>query len=188
MIALRHSLRPCFRALDAVYRRNHQLRPVPPLLHVGLERYSDGDRRFEDGTLLRHGDPLGTLHFDNARIATLDPASRAATGLGFTRMLFASLYRLAALSLNDPDFRQVQVYRGVGCNRHGGNVGFLIEPLAEDDWHARFIAAYTRILVWAYTPSDATASTARPTPTVTWLTRDTLIARFGAARKRRARA
>jgi hypothetical protein len=47
----------------------------------------------------------------------------------------------------------------------GGNVGFLIEPLGEDDWHARFIAAYTRILVWAYTPSDVTANTARPTPT-----------------------
>lgn len=187
MIALRRSLRPCFRALDAIYRRNHQLRPVPPLLYVGLERYEDEERHFEDGTVLRHGDPLGTLHFDNARIATLDSASRSATGLGFTRMLFASLYRLAALSLEDPDFRQVQVYRGVGCNRHGGNVGFLIEPLGED-WQTRFIAAYTRILVWAYTPSDATAATARPTPTVTWLTRATLIGRFGAARKRRVRA
>jgi hypothetical protein len=183
MIALRQSLRPCLRAIDAVYRRSHHLRPVAPLLHVGIERYEGEDRRFDDGTLLRHGDALGSLHFDNARIAMLDPASRSATGLGFSRLLFASLFRLAAISRQDPDFREIQVYRGIGCNRHGGNVGFLIEPLPSD-WHARLVAAHTRLLVWAYTPSDQTAITARPTPTVTWLTRTTLLSRFGTARRR----
>jgi hypothetical protein len=179
----RHMLRPCLHAIDAAYRRGHGLEPVAPLLHVGVVRYRGEERRFADGTELRRGDPLGTLHFDNACIATLGATSRAAIGLGFARMLFPSLYRLAALCRQDSRFREVQVFRGIGCNRHGGNIGFLIEPYAAG-WHTRLVALHTRLLIWAYTPSDDTAAKARPAPTVTWLTRAALLNRFGAVGKR----
>jgi hypothetical protein len=183
MNRLRRMLRPCLHTLDAAYRRSHGLEPVAPLLHVGIVRYRGEERRFSDGTELRAGDALGTLHFDNACIAALEATSRTGIGLRFARMLFPSLYRLAALCRQDSRYREVQVFRGIGCNRHGGNIGFLIEPYAAG-WHTRVVALHTRLLVWAYTPSDEAAARARPKPTVTWLTRAALLNRFGAIGKR----
>ncbi len=184
MNRLRRILRPCLRSIDSAYRRSHDLEPVAPLLHVGVVRYQGVERHFNDGTRLRDGDPLGVLHFDNAVVAELDSTSRPAIGLRFARMLFDSLYQLAALCHQDPRYSEVQVFRGIGCNRHGKNLGFLIEPYA-GGWHTSLVALHTRLLIWVYTPSDETVADSRPMPTVTWLTRTVLLDRFGKRGKSR---
>lgn len=182
MNRLRRILRPCLRSIDRAYRRSHDLEPAAPLLHVGVVRYQGAERHFNDGTRLRDGDPLGTLHFDNAVIAELDATSRPVTGLRFAGLLFDSLHQLATLCRQDPRYSEVRVFRGIGCNRHGKKLGFLIEPYT-GGWHTSLVALHTRLLVWVCTPSDETAACARPTPTITWLTRTTLLDRFGVSGK-----
>lgn len=177
----RHVVRRLLILVDRLYRWRHRLCRVGPLLFAGRARYDGPSRRFADGTDLRTGDPLGTLHFDNARIAALDGSMPGATGLRFRRLLFASLRALAGLSAAGQPFHDVGVYRGLGWVRHGEKLGFVHEP-APGGWRNRCVTAHVRLLVWAFAPPGSTAMGARPELTVTWLTRRALLAGFGAER------
>ena len=44
------------------------------------------------------------------------------------------------------------------------------------------MAAYFRLLVWAFAPAEETRAAARPDPTIYWLTRKELRRRFGEVR------
>jgi hypothetical protein len=181
MSIVRHTVRRCLMIVDRLYRRRHRLSPVGPLLFAGRVRYDGPPRRFADGTELKPGEAVGTLHFDNARIAALNGTGPGATGLRFRRLLFASLRALAGLSLPARAFGDVAVYRSVGWLRHGDRIGFIHEP-APDHWRNRCLAVHVRLLVWAFAPPGGTALDARPELTVTWLTRRALLERFGDGR------
>jgi hypothetical protein len=173
MNAARHAARRVLGIVDRLYRRWHGLAPVGPLLFVGRTRYQGPARRFDDGTELRTGDPLGTLHFDNSSIAALDGAAPGATGLRFRRGLFASLRELAELSQPDRPLGDLVAYRGIGWVRHGEKIGFVHEP-AGGGWRSRWVALHVRLLVWAFAAPGGTAMQARPELTVSWLTRRAL--------------
>ena len=179
---LRHFVRNLLRGVDCVYRRWHRLQSVGPLLLVGCERYSGPARRFADGTELRDGDYLGRLHLDNARIAAIGAGTPQGIGLGFTRLMIESLRALAGLTRRDERFSEVRVYQGVGWLRHGEWLGFINEPFA-DSGRKRYLALHIGLLVWAFAPPGGTAIAAEPEPTITWLTREALLGRFGNERK-----
>jgi hypothetical protein len=151
------------------------------VLHVGRGRHDGPPRRFADGTELRTGDPLGVLHFDNARISALDGGTPRAVALQFRRVFFASLHELAALAAQDGTFGAIAVFRGIGWIRHGERIGFLHEP-APAGWRARWAILHVRLLVWAFTPRGGTAVDAPKALTVSWLTRRALMERFGGGR------
>lgn len=179
---LRHVVRHCLRAVDGFYQRWHRLQRVGPLLFVGQAHYRGPPRQFPDGTELGPGDVLGILHFNNARIAALEAGTPTAVALGFARLLFESLRVLADLCRNDERFREIKAFQGIGWLRHGAQIGFINEPVAEGR-RKRFLAAHIGLLVWAYAPRNGTAIAASPEPTVTWLTRAALLRRFGGNRK-----
>lgn len=178
MNVARQTARRCLGVVDRLYRRRHRLFPVGPLLFAGHARYDGPWRRFHDGTELRTGDAVGTLHFDNARIAALDGTVPGVTGLRFRRLLFASLRALADLSRPGGTFEHVAVYRSTGWLRHGEKIGFVHESAA-GGWRHRCVTVHIRLLVWAFAPPGGTAMNARPELTITWLTRRTLLERFG---------
>jgi hypothetical protein len=180
MSLARYAARHVLLAVDRLYRRWHHLSMVGPLLHAGQVQYDGPPRHFADGTELRTGDLLGTLHFDNARIAGLEGNGPGATGLQFRRLLFASLRALAERARPGQLFHGVAVYRGIGWVRHGERIGFIHEP-APDGWRTRWATLHVRLLVWAFAAPGGTAGEARPELTITWLTRRTLVARFGKA-------
>ena len=107
MEGVRRMTRGCLWIVDELYRLRHALQQVGPILLVGRDRYSGPVRRFPDGTELRPGDPLGTLHFDNARIAALEGEAPTAIGLRFTRLLIASLRELAELARAEAPFAEL---------------------------------------------------------------------------------
>ncbi len=164
-------------AVDRVYRRWHDLRPVGPVLYVGRTRYSGPERHFADGATLRPGDYIGTIHFNNQRLLGLANHSPSATGLHFARLLFPSLRRLGRLLQTDDSFREIVVMQGVGWFHHGLNLGVVVEPIPPGP-RRRFLKRYLRLLAWAFAPDERSARCARPEPTVTWLTRDVLLNRF----------
>lgn len=169
--------RTCLTAIDRLYRRMHHLRPAGPLMLVGTTRYRGPARRFPDGTALEPGDLLGTLHFDNARVAALETGTPTATGLQFARGLFRSMRSIGELVKNDAAFQDVAVFQGIGWIRHGGELGLIHEPFPPGP-RQRWLAWYLHLLVWAFAAEEHTAAHTRPEPTVTWLTRDVLLARF----------
>jgi hypothetical protein len=174
---LRSLVRRGLAGIDRDYQRRHQLTPVGPLLFVGRERYAGPARTFADGTRIEPGDLLGTLHFDNSRVAELETGAPTATGLRFARLMFQSLKRLGELATSDEAFRDIAVFRGIGWLRHGGDLGFENEPMPPG-LRQRFLTRYLRLLVWAFAADERTARSSRPEPTVTWLTRSVLLTRF----------
>lgn len=182
MERLRRIVRSALRRADDLYRVRHKLQPVGPILLVGRARYHGPARRFADGTQLRSGDDLGTLHFDNARIAALDAETPNAIGLSFARLLLQSLRSLAELAGEDGPFGDLVVFRGIGWISQGERVGFIGEPFPEGR-RKRYLAVHIGLLVWAFAPSGGTAIAARPEPRISWITRDTLLQRFGSQRK-----
>lgn len=187
MERLRRLVRGLLHGWDIVYHAMHRLLPVGPLLFVGRTRYRGPERQFADGTRLVPGDLIGTLHFNNARIAELDAATPNAIGLSFARLLFESLRALAQLSTRDPRLRDLPVFLGIGWLRHGERLGFIFEPFPESP-RRRYLAAHIRLLVWAFAPSERMAAEARPEPVITWLPRKTLLNRFGGERKHESRS
>jgi hypothetical protein len=182
MEAVRRMVRSCLRGVDALYRLRHRLRPVGPVLLIGREGYDGPNRRFPDGTELGSGALIGTLHFDNARIAALDAETPNAIGLSFARLLMESLANLAELARVGGPYGDVAVFRGIGWMNQGERIGFVSEPFPEGR-RKRFLTLHIGLLVWAFAPTRGTAIVARPQPRLIWLTRDALLQRFGNRRK-----
>lgn len=173
--------RACLARVDTLYRRRHGLRPVGPMLYVGRARYRGPAMTFADGTSLAPGDPYGTLHFDNSRIASLGEVSRNRSGVRFGRLLRDSLAKLADASRDDPALAALPAFHGVSWIRdHGAHVGFVSEAVPRG-LRRRLLAAHFRLLRWAFAPSLRAARTETPEPRTFWLTRKNLQRSFGRA-------
>jgi len=135
--------------------------------------------QFADGTRLAPGDIIGKLHFNNARFLQIEAGTSRRAALRFVRLMLESLHILADKARQEPVFSDLAVYHAVsGLPPHGQRIGFITEPFPEGIWK-HLIAAYFRVLVWAYAPAEQTRASAKPAPTVYWLTRKELLQRFG---------
>lgn len=171
----------CLRRVDALYRRWHALQPVGEMLYVGRTRYRGPVREFADGTRLAPGDWVGTLHLNNALIYELGAALGAQAAFRFARLLIESLHLLADLARRDPAFAGLAAYHALTwLPPHGRQAGFITEPFP-DGLRKRLRAAYFRLLVRTFAATEQTRTTARPDPTVYWLTQAQLIGRFSGA-------
>lgn len=180
MEPLRRIVRTALRGVDEFYHWRHRLQPVGPVLFVGRTRYDGPPRQFADGTRLRPGDALGTLHFNNARIAGISADTPVAIGFTFARLFVESLRSLAALASEGGSLSDLAVFHGIGWWEHGERHGFIGEPFPEGP-RKRFLALHIGLLVWAFAPSTSTAIATRPQPRISWMTRTTLLERYGKA-------
>jgi len=137
---------------------------------------------FADGTRLAPGDLVGTLHFNNARFPQIEADTSRRAALRFVRLMLESMHILADKARRDPMFSDLAVYHAVSwLPPHGQRIGFITEPFRNGP-KKRLIAAYFRLLVWAFAPAEQTRASARPDPTIYWLTRKELLRRFGDVR------
>ncbi len=170
------------RRVDDLYQSRHRLQPVGEVLYAGRSRYRGPAREFADGTRLAPGDLVGTLHFNNARFPQIEAATSRRAALRFMRLMLESMYILADRARQDPLFSDLAVYHAVSwLPPHGQRIGFITEPFPNGR-KKRLIAAYFRLLVWAFAPAEQTRASARPDPTIYWLTRKELLRRFGDVR------
>lgn len=188
-LRLRSIGRRLLRRIDGWYRRRFALRPLGPVLMVGCEPYHGDPRVFPDGTRLAARQLIGTLHFNNLRLAALRGHTRQRVGLRFARLFRRSLQRLAEQAQSDPVLKNVLVYHGITWFKpHGRAVGFVSETLP-DGWRRRWLTAYLWMLAWGFTPLPQHAVTVAQ-PRRFWITREELIRHFGlrsrAARERHA--
>jgi len=165
--------------VDDFYRNRHRLQPVGEILYVGRSRHRGPPLQFADGTRLATGDMVGKLHFNNARFLQIEAETSRGAASRFVRLMLESLHILADKARQDPVFSDLTVYHAVsGLPPHGQRIGFITEPFPEGIWKG-LIAAYFRVLVWVYAPAAQTRASAKPAPTVYWLTRKELLQRFG---------
>ncbi len=186
--------RPLFRwpvrIYDRAYRRVHGLdRPaarVGPALCVEMRR----NRRahaLPDGTVIRQGDAVGILHLNNARIAAvhLNGSSPQVIGLEFRRWLLASLDDLARIAAPAGPLAAVRAFSATTIFYTGlARLGFQIA--SGGLFFPGLVAAYQRLLLASLHPRGTlgfrrvTYRRARRL----WLTREALLARYGAAPRR----
>jgi len=148
---------------------------------VGCERYRGPARAFADQTELRPGEPIGTLHVNNALIANLYETDGAGqrVPLAFSRLLLASLEALAAEAQVDSRLREIPVYRGINWFRpRGKRIGFQVEALAGGS-RAGLLRLHFRLLLYAFAGGDDSWKTRPIKPHVFWLTRRQLMKHFG---------
>jgi UDP-N-acetylglucosamine:LPS N-acetylglucosamine transferase len=178
---VRKITRSCLLRVDDLYRKRHRLQAVGEVLYVGRSRYSGPAMEFANGTRLAPGDLVGTLHFNNARFPRIEADTSRRAALHFVRLMLKSMHILADRARQDPMFADLAVYHAVSwLPPHGQRIGFVTEPFPEGA-RKRLIAAYFRLLVWAYAPAEETRASARPDPTIYLLTRMELLRRFGDA-------
>lgn len=179
---VRQITQSCLRRVDDLYRDRHRLQPVGEVLYVGRSRYRGPAMAFADGTRLAPGDLAGTLHFNNARFPQIEANTSRRAALRFVRLMLESMHILADRARQDPLFSDLAVYHAVSwLPPHGQRIGFFTEPFP-DGPKKRLLATYFRLLVWTYAPAEQTRASARPDPTIYWLTRKELLRRFGDVR------
>jgi processive 1,2-diacylglycerol beta-glucosyltransferase len=179
---VRQITQSCLRRVDDLYRNRHRLQPVGEVLYVGRSRYRGPAMEFADGTRLAPGDLVGTLHFNNARFPKIEADTSRRAAWRFVRLMLESVHILADRARQDPMFSDLAIYHAVSwLPPHGQWMGFITEPFP-DGPKKRLIAAYFRLLVWAYAPAEQTRASARPDPTIYWLTHKELLRRFGDVR------
>lgn len=179
---VRQITQSCLRGVDDLYRNRHRLQPVGEVLYVGRSRYRGPAMEFADGTRLAPGDLVGTLHFNNAYFTRIEADTSRRAALRFARLMLESMHILADRARRDPMFSDLAVYHAVSwLPPHGQRIGFITEPFP-DGSKKRLIAAYFRLLVWAFAPAEQTRASAKPDPTIYWLTRKELRRRFGDVR------
>lgn len=173
-----------FRLYDRLYRTVFGLRAVGPILYVGRSRYRGHPRVFHDGTSLYPGEPMGTLHLDNARIAELYDTQKTPrrVPLAFGRLLLASFKSLAAKARVDQGLKGLPVYVGINWFRpRGKRFGFQAESLAAGP-RCYLLRWHFRLLLYAFAPGDASWKIRDIEPHAFWLTRRGLMKHFAQER------
>lgn len=181
-----------WRLYDEAYRRFHRLEDLPVdgtiFFRLGRTRYRGRPFVLSDGTLVRPGDPVGTLHLHNEGLAVLHRRHRSAwrVGLAFYHAFKATLRELARRVAEDPRNAGLVAFYAETIFWSGGpRAGFDVGPFQSRLW-AAVVGAYQRALLGRYHPlGPERASQGRERgryrkARAIWISRAGLQARYGA--------
>ena len=176
-----------WRWYDVLYRWLNRLTDpaaeAGQVIRVGVGRYRGPTLVLSDGTAVRPGDRIGTIHLHNERVAALhSEGSRTPTaGLRFRRAFVAGLRELARQVLETDRYAGVQAFMAQTIMHRGTQrAGFETFPM-RGVTRGRIVAAYERRLVARYHPLGrrgarrARFSDAR----AIWISRGALLSRYG---------
>jgi hypothetical protein len=142
-----------WRAYDAAYRRFHGLEDLPTergtVLRVGVERYRGRRVALRDGTVVRAGDVIGTIHLHNETVAALHDGKpdSVRSGILILRGFERSLRALAGLSEDHPRYRAMKALTATTILHQGvEGFGFEIHPPPSGPM-GRIASAYQRFLL-----------------------------------------
>ena len=140
-------LDPVLRLWEEADRRRRRIRPIrrDGVLGVELGRYDGPPIELADGTPVRRGDPIMTLHIENSRTRSIATPDWQARGLREAR---ADLRRLAAWAARQPPVARPVAYTGATLmGPFARRIGFEVHPRPRtartrlDDWFLRWLIA-----------------------------------------------
>lgn len=181
-----------WRLYDEAYRRLHRLKDVPVeggvFFRLGRGRHRGRPVVLSDGVVVRPGDPLGILHLHNEALAVLHEGrpSSWVVGSALYQGFKATLRELARRAATDPDVaRLVALYSETIFWNGLAHAGFDVRPF-RSRLRATLVGTYQRALlgrVHPEGPARAARGLARGRyrePRAIWISRATLLARYGA--------
>lgn len=186
------SLTGPWRLYDEAYRRFHRLEDLPVdgtvFFRLGRTRYRGRSLALSDGTVIRSGDPVGTLHLHNEALAALHCHHRSAwhVGLAFYQGFRATLRELTRRVAENPQDARLVAFCAATIFWNGAeHAGFDVRPLRSRLW-AAVVGAYQRALLGRYHPlgperaSQGWERGRYREARVIWISRAGLLARYGA--------
>lgn len=131
--------------------------PSDPFLHYRLRKYQGEPVQMENGELLKKGDKIIELHFDNRQLFELGVRSRSTAQLAIRliRHMEKELPRLAERIAGDVDLAEAKALYGVSMiNRGPEKFGFMVLDLPKG-WFARSTKFYLSILLSVIHPAGS---------------------------------
>jgi hypothetical protein len=145
-------LDPVMSLIERLDRTRRRIRPMRPggVLGIELRRWRGSAVTLDDGAVVRRGDLIGALHFDNARLRELTASGSLLEAWQRGR---GDLRELGAWAAAQPPERRPVAYFGEGL--HGtvaARVGFEVRPRPRtwwtglQDWYFRgLLARWSRL-------------------------------------------
>jgi hypothetical protein len=124
-------LRELLDIVDDIYRWVHNSEPIGTIFFIKLKTYRGDILTLSDGTVVKHGNKICTLHFNNERIALIHRESEGSAGFSFARHLDLSLSALAKKLHNDKGYEEVVALSGITWMPRSGakKIGFDSYPV-----------------------------------------------------------
>lgn len=124
-------LRKFLNIVDRLYKWLHHLEPVGNIFYTEIKTYKSAPLNLSDGTILRRGDRICILHFNNERIALIHNESKGNAGIAFVRHVTLSLSELAKKLYSDKAYEGVVALGGITwLSREGTKkIGFDSYPM-----------------------------------------------------------
>jgi len=170
--------------LEEWFDRRYHIRPIGGggyIIRLGLIRYRGRTLIFKDGTVVRRGALVGEVHVDNRLAASLHEGGKGA--LRYRREVFRALPVLAGELRARPEYREIEMVGGPSLFWDEARlVGFEHWPIsAFGRW---WLAAWERFLLARYHPAGRRrlAQGNRREIRQIWMTRATLLERYGGGR------
>ena len=135
-------LDPILALIERIDRRRRRIHPIRPGAVLGLEvgRHRGRPVTLRDGTVIRRGEVVGLIHFDNARLRALTSSGSLVGAWEQGRGDLAALARWAA---GQPPTRRPVAFFGEGLHAAvAARAGFEVLP--------RPVTAYTRLQDWYF--------------------------------------
>jgi hypothetical protein len=177
-----------WRAYDATYRWYHRVEDLPgeSVVRINVAPHRGRTVALGDGTVVRAGDLVGFIHFNNGRVRAIHERTRdpARAGILMRRAFERSLEILARLGEADPRYRTVKAFTALTIFHQGAQrAGFEIFP-PRSKLSAKIVAAYGRSLLTRFHPRGAErVRRARfAEARVLWISRAELFRRYAPAR------
>ncbi len=175
-----------WRWYDKAYRWFHGVEDLPAddggVVRIGVERYRGRQLTLSDGTSVRAGDPVGTIHFNNEAVAAIHKrtANPIRAGILILRAFEDSLETLAGLVKTCSPYREVKAFTATTIFYHGvERLGFEIFP-PRSALFGRVVAAYERSLLARLHPLGASRARRKrfAEVRVIWISRAELYRRY----------
>jgi hypothetical protein len=146
--------------------------------------------RLADGTLLRQGAQIGVLHLNNVRARALpgDGLHPSAVGFEFRRLFLISLHSIGARAADGGPLAPLQAYSATTLfHRRLPTLGFSPASGDRSIWR-HLVTSYERALLSSLHPTGAARLRcgARREARRLWISRETLLVRFGTTPERQA--
>jgi hypothetical protein len=124
-------LRKFLNIVDRIYRWIHRLESTGSIFYIGLKTYKGALLTLSDGTAVRRGDRVCTLHFNNERVALIHNESKGSAGFLFARHVTLSLSALAEKMRSDKAYEGAVALSGVTWMPREGakKIGFDSYPV-----------------------------------------------------------
>jgi hypothetical protein len=124
-------IRKFLNIVDRIYRWIHRLESTGSIFYIGIKTYKGTLLTLSDGTFVRRGDRVCTLHFNNERIALIHSESEGNVGFPFARHVTLSLSSLAKRLSSDKAYEGVVALSGITWMARKGaqKIGFDSYPV-----------------------------------------------------------